>query len=118
MKLIDLWDALLEKASDIEKEAAMEFHAVIAKLHDDLELAGKPEEYPKWVMGKLAADAEHEARIIADQSGAARAVVVTAPSVEVATPTVVVTDPAVEVEEPVEVAATDAVTAPAGSALP
>ena len=104
MKLIDLWDALLEKASDVEKEAAMEFHAVIAKLHDDLELAGKPEEYPKWVMGKLAADAEHEARIIADQSGVAQAVAVTAP--------------AVEAEETVEVAAPDVVTAPAGSELP
>jgi len=70
MGLKELWDKLVEKASEEERAVASFFEAHIAKLHDELGEEYAPKEYPKWVDGKVFNDAEEEAALRASREPA------------------------------------------------
>jgi hypothetical protein len=52
MNLHDLWQALIEKASEEEKAVAAKFHDEVKALSDKLK-EYVPVEFPKWVDGKI-----------------------------------------------------------------
>lgn len=81
MRLIDLWHALLAKASEEEQALALHFHPHIEALDATVAPALPPAEYPKWVGGVVVDDAAAEAalRVAPAAAAPAPAPVTTAP---------------------------------------